>query len=360
VIFGRIPARGLHRPPVAEARNFRLLFPFNVLPRKLALQPAKHKTFVTFPEPYFVTSNGIRIAVYEQGEGAPVVFLHGFPELAYSWRHQLPAIAAAGYRAIAPDLRGYGRSDKPDGVENYGIQALVGDITGLLDALELDAATIVGHDWGALLTWQMALLAPGRMTSLVALNIPFLPRPPVEPVAYMRAHFGDRFYIVNFQDSDEADRRCNRDPARVFQVMMRRGAITRQRFDTLPRELRGFSILAALDRRELAGSALLTPEEARVYVDAFRAGGFTPPINWYRNWSQNWASTADVEQHVSVPSLFIGAVDDIIIAPAQIEAMRPCVDDLQITMLEDCGHWSQQERPGEINALLLEWLARRA
>jgi pimeloyl-ACP methyl ester carboxylesterase len=314
---------------------------------------------VSFPEPYFVTSNGIRMAVHEQGDGAPVVFLHGFPELAYSWRHQLPAIAAAGYRAIAPDLRGYGRSDKPDGAENYGIRDLVGDITGLLDALELDAATVVGHDWGALLTWQMALLAPERMTSLVALGVPFLPRPQVEPVGYMRTRFGDSFYIVNFQDSDEADRRCDSDPARVFEVMMRRGAITRERFDTLPRELRSFSILAALERSELAGEALLTPDEASVYVDAFLAGGFTPPINWYRNWSQDWASTADVEQRVSVPSLFIGAVDDVIIAPEQIESMRPCVEELQTTILDDCGHWIQQERPAEINALLLGWLAAR-
>lgn len=313
---------------------------------------------MTFPEPYFVTSNGIRMAVHEQGGGAPVVFLHGFPELAYSWRHQLPAVASAGYRAIAPDLRGYGRSDKPHGVEHYGIQALVGDVTGLLDALELDAATVVGHDWGALLTWQMALFAPERMTSLVALNIPFLPRQQPEPIGDMRARFGDQFYIVNFQDSDEADRRCDRDPARVFEVMMRRGAITRERFDSLPRELRSFSLLAALDRGELAGEALLTPDEARVYIEAFGAGGFTPPINWYRNWSENWAVTAHVEQRICVPSLFIGAVDDVIIAPAQIDAMRPCVEDLQIAMLYDCGHWSQQERPREINALLLDWLAR--
>ena len=314
---------------------------------------------MSFPTPRHVSGNGIRLAVHEQGRGAPVVFLHGFPELAYSWRHQLPALAGAGYRAIAPDLRGYGQSDKPTGVGRYASRELVADVVGLFDALELDTVTLVGHDWGALLAWQVALLAPDRLDSVVALNIPFLPRPTVEPIALMRERFGDSFYIVDFQDSDEADRRCNADPARVFEVMMRRGAITRERFESLPREMRSFSLLAALDRAELAGEPLLTPEEAAVYTSAFAAGGFTPPINWYRNWTANWRAAEGVEQRVTVPALFIGAVDDVIIAPEQVEAMRPCVDELEIAWLEHCGHWSQQERPGEVSALLLDWLRRR-
>ena len=312
-----------------------------------------------FPDPTFVESNGIEMALYEQGEGPPVILLHGFPELAYSWRHQLPALAAAGYHAIAPDLRGYGRTDKPEGVENYTIQKLVADVTGLLDARQIDKAVFVAHDWGALLAWQMALLVPERMSGLVALNVPFIPRPPIDPIAYMRAALGDDFYIVNFQDSDEADRRCAEDPAWVFEVMMRRNVVTRERFNTLSPQKRSFSLLSALDRSKLTGEALLAPEELDVYAHAFGAGGFTGPINWYRNWTKNWASTADVDQTVRVPTLFIGADNDVIVSDGQIERMQPHVVDLEVHMLRDCGHWSQQEQPAEVNALMLDWLSRR-
>ncbi len=312
-----------------------------------------------FPEPHFVDTNGIRMAIHEQGIGPPVVLLHGFPELAYSWRHQLPALADAGFCAIAPDQRGYGQTSKPEGVDNYTLELLLGDIVGMFDALDIDKAVLAGHDWGALLVWQMALVRPDRLAGLIALNIPFLPRPSVEPIGYMRAELGNDFYIVNFQDSDTADRRCAANPAWVFEVMMRRNQASREHFEMLPRHAKSYDLLAALDRSELRGEPLLTDEEAKVYVDAFSAGGFTGPINWYRNWTRNWAATSDVDQTVPVPSLFIGAVDDVIISPAQIEAMVPHVPDLEIRMLENCGHWSQQERPDAVNALILDWLRRR-
>lgn len=298
------------------------------------------------------------MAVHEYGQGKPIVLLHGFPELAYSWRHQLPALAAAGYRAIAPDQRGYGASSKPEGVSNYSIQKLTGDVVRLLDALDIEQAVIVGHDWGALLAWQLALLAPDRMSGLVTLNIPFFARPPVDPIAYMRHELGEDFYIVNFQDSDLADRTCEKDPGRVFDVMMRRDQITRAEFDALPRAMRQYSLVAALARSEMRGEPLLTPFERQVFVDAFAAGGFTAPINWYRNWTHNWETTAGVDQTVRVPTLFIGADNDVIISLHQIEAMKSHVEDLEIRMLENCGHWSQQEQPDEVNALILDWLKR--
>ncbi len=298
------------------------------------------------------------MAVHESGQGKPVVLLHGFPELAYSWRHQLPALAAAGYRAIAPDQRGYGASSKPTGVSNYTIQELTGDVLGLLDALEIRQAVIVGHDWGALLAWQLALLAPDRMSGLITLNIPFFARPPMDPIAYMRQELGENFYIVNFQDSDLADRTCEESPGRLFDVMMRRNQITRAEFNSLPKEMRQFSLLAALARIELRGEPLLTPMERQVFVDAFTAGGFTAPINWYRNWTHNWQTTAGIDQIVRVPTLFIGADNDVIISPQQIDAMKPFVEELEVHMLENCGHWSQQEQPDEVNALILDWLER--
>ena len=299
------------------------------------------------------------MAVHELGTGPPVVLLHGFPEIAFSWRHQLPALAAAGYRAIAPDQRGYGATAKPGSVGDYTIQHLIGDVTGLLDALSLEQAMFIGHDWGALVLWQMALLEPERMAGVINLNIPFFPRTPVDPISLMRDFLGDDFYIVNFQDSNEADLKCDSDPGHVFDVMMRKNQITRARFDSLPKEKKSFSLLQALSRTELSGEPLLNEEEHRIYTEAYEAGGFTGPINRYRNWSHNWESTKDVEQVVRIPTLFIAAEDDVIVSPAQIEAMKPHVPDLEVQMIENCGHWTQQEKPDEVNEMILEWLGRR-
>jgi len=314
-----------------------------------------------FPAPRRVPANDIELAVYESGEGVPVVLCHGFPELAYSWRYQLPALADAGYRAIAPDLRGFGLSDKPDGILSYDVLATCADMTGLLDSLDLDDAFFVGHDWGALLLWQMALLHPERMRGFAALNIPFYPRPPVDPIIMMRQVLGDDFYIVNFQDSDEADRSFDADPERFFRSVMRRLPMTRARFDQIPvGKRRPYSLLHGMRKVHFGGEPLLSDDELLVFIDAYRRGGFTAPINWYRNWTRNWELTEGVKQRVCVPTLFVGAVDDILIAPHHIDAMRRYVDDLEVRMIDECGHWTQQEKPDELNRILLEWLSRKA
>ena len=309
-----------------------------------------------FPEPHFIETNGIRMAVYEDGEGPAVILLHGFPELAFSWRYQLPALARAGFRALAPDQRGYGRTGIPPDVKDYRIQELIADIEGLLDALDLEKAVFVGHDWGALVLWHMSLLCPERMERQVILNIPFWPRTPVDPIQLMRHTLGDDFYIVDFQDSGEADRTFAADPGHFFDVLMRRNQVSRQQFEQLPAQKKVLSLLAAVARQESGGDPLLSAEERDYYVTAFSAGGFTGPINWYRNWTSNWHSLDGVPQLVNVPTLFIGAEDDVIISPEQIEAMRPFVTDLETHMLEGCGHWSQQEQPDEVNRILIDWL----
>ncbi len=317
-------------------------------------------TQTSFPEPAFIETNGIRMAVYEEGQGPAVVLLHGFPELAYSWRHQLPALAQAGFRAIAPDQRGYGRTDVPARVRDYRIEELIADIHGLLDALELESASFVGHDWGALVLWQMAVRAPDRIDRLIALNIPHYPRLPIDPIQIMRERFGDDFYIVNFQDSDEADSTFARDPAHFIDVMMRRKQISREQFEQLPADRKSLSLLKVVARSESSGEALLTDAERDYYATAFANTGFTGGINWYRNWTLNWETQAGFDDRVRIPALFIGAVDDIVIAPEHIEGMKPLVEDLEIHMLEDCGHWSQQEKPDEVNRLMIDWLKRRS
>ena len=309
-----------------------------------------------FPIPHFVDSNGIRLAVYEQGAGPAVIMVHGFPELAYSWRHQLPALASAGYRAIAPDMRGYGQSDAPAGVDAYRVTELIGDLQGLLDALAIERATFVGHDWGALVLWHMAVLAPDRIEKLVALNIPYYPRPPTDPIELFRQRLGDDFYIVNFQDSDAADKAFAADPGHLFDMMMRKKQVSRAEFDKLPPQMRVLSLLKVMQRQQSSGEPLLTDEERDYYVRAFSKSRFTGPINWYRNWTRNWRDIEGIDPIVTIPTLFIGAADDVVIAPAHIEAMKPYVRDLTIEMLEPCGHWTQQERPADVNRLITRWL----
>ena len=309
-----------------------------------------------FPDPHFVASNGIRMAVYEAGEGPAVILLHGFPELAFSWRHQIPALAAAGYRAIAPDMRGYGQTEGPDGVDEYSVSKLIGDLHGLLDALQLERAIFVGHDMGAILLWHMAMLAPERIEKLVILNIPHFPRFHTDPIEIFRRKLGDDFYIVNFQDSDEADRAFAADPVHFFNIMMRKNQITRAQFDQLPAQMKAMSLIKAMQRKGSGGEPLLTTEERDYFAAAFTKSGFTNPINWYRNWTRNWQALAGVDQIVRIPTLFIGAVDDVVVPLEQIEAMRPLVEDLSIEMLQPCGHWSQQERPEDVNRIILQWL----
>ena len=309
-----------------------------------------------FPEPYFVETNGLDMAVYEQGEGPAVVFLHGFPELAFSWRHQLPALAAAGFRAIAPDLRGYGRTTVPPDLTDYRLSELIADVHGLLDALGLERATFVGHDWGALILWHMALLAPARIGRLVILNIPHIPRAPIDPIQAMRQRFGNDFYIVNFQDSDEADRLFGSDPARFINRVMRKNQMSREQYQQLPPELQVISLIRTMTQPQASGDPLLTDAELDYYASAFARSGFTGPINWYRNWTHNWEQLDGTDETVDIPTLFIGAANDVVIPLQHIEGMKPLVHNLTMHMV-DCGHWTQQERPDDVNRLIVDWLS---
>lgn len=299
------------------------------------------------------------MAVYEQGQGPAIILLHGFPELAFSWRNQLPALANAGFRAIAPDQRGYGRTTVPSNVSDYRMSELIADVHGLLDALNLESATFVGHDWGALVLWQMAMLAPERIDKLIILNIPLFPRSPVEPIGMIRELLGNDYYIVNFQDSDEADHVFDSDPRHCIDRMMRRNQITRAEFEMLPAEYQVISLLRSVRSAQASGEPLLTDAELDYYASAFARSGFTGPINWYRNWTHNWEQLEGVDQRVDIPTLFIGAMDDVVIGLHHIEGMKPLVNDLSLHVLEDCGHWTQQEMPEEVNQLILDWLVQR-
>lgn len=315
-----------------------------------------------FSEPTYITTNGIRMAVFEEGEGFPVVFSHGFPELAYSWRHQLPALAAAGYRAIAPDQRGYGLTDRPEAVEAYTIHEICADLVGLLDALKIDKAVFCGHDWGGMVVWTMPLLYPERVAGVIGVNTPFMPRAPMAPISMLRAARGEDNYVVAFQEPGVADAALAKDVRKTFELMMRKSNLwDAEKFAELPADApeRKFEMLKMLEVADDLPGKLVLPEKALdFYVSTFKKTGFTGGINWYRNIDRNWENTAELEYKIDVPCLYVGAEDDMVLPPSMMNGMERFLPNLEKQIIKECGHWTQQEKPGELNRILLDWLGR--
>jgi pimeloyl-ACP methyl ester carboxylesterase len=285
---------------------------------------------------------GIELSVTEAGAGPLVVLCHGFPELAYSWRHQISALAAAGYRVLAPDMRGYGNSSAPAAVEDYDILALCGDMAGLLDALGEQQASFVGHDWGANVTWWMAAIHPERVRAVAGLSVPFVPRAPAAPIPIMREHLGEDFYIVWFQQPGVADEALARDVRRT---------LTTSRVWT--------SQWAEQEGAQSERPQWLSEHELQVYVDAFQRTGFTGGLNWYRNIDRNWRLTAPYgEQRIEQPAMFLTGELDPVRSFMPAEAMEGWVTNMRSeTIVAGAGHWVQQQASGAVNAALLEFLA---
>ncbi|MFB3048545.1 MAG: alpha/beta fold hydrolase [Acidimicrobiia bacterium] len=286
------------------------------------------------PQPRLVDANGIQLAVTEAGEGEPVVLVHGFPELAYSWRYQLPALADAGMRVIAYDQRGYGDSSKPESIEDYAITALVDDLIGLLDAEEFDSAALVGHDWGSIVVWSAAVMFPERVSKVVSLNVPYRGWCTGFPsTEYIKEHLVDRFgYVLYFQETGRVEKAFAADPARW-----------------LKRSYQGVT----------ANTEFQDDDEFAVYVDAFTAGGITGPVNYYRNIDANIEATAHLKDAaVSQPTLMVTTDYDPILPASLAEGMDRWVPDLRIAHIENCGHWTQQEQPDKVNELLAGFLAK--
>lgn len=283
----------------------------------------------------------VELHVAELGDGPPVILCHGFPELWYSWRHQLPALAAAGYRAVAPDMRGYGGSSRPEAVQAYDIVSLTSDMAGLLDDLGADRAVFAGHDWGATVAWHMALLHPDRVAGVAGLSVPLVPRAPGPPTAIMRRHLGEDFYIVWFQRPGEADAALAQDVRRTLSTTKVWTRSWADQGDDEPRL-----------------PAWLSEDDLGVYVEAFEQTGFTGGLNWYRNLDRNWKLTEGVKDAtVDQPALFVTGSRDAVRKFMPAEAMDGLVTDLrEQVVIEGAGHWVQQECADEVNAALLRFL----
>jgi pimeloyl-ACP methyl ester carboxylesterase len=306
--------------------------------------------------------NGIELAYYQAGprDGVPVVLCHGFPELAFSWRHQLKALGEAGRRVIAPDQRGYGLTSRPEPVADYDIDHLTGDLTGLLDHLGAVKAIFCGHDWGGLVVWQMPMLHPERVAGVIGLNTPFLPRSPIDPIAGMRMRFGPDMYIVWFQTPGDADAVLGADVEKTMRFFMRRAdALAGAREPTESESNFAFKdLLQAWDPSDRHGQ-LLTPDELAAFVESFQATGFTGGINWYRNFTRNWRLAEGVADKVTQPSLMVMAELDAVLPPSAADGMEAFVPDLEKALIKGSGHWTQQEKPEETSLVILDWLGRR-
>jgi pimeloyl-ACP methyl ester carboxylesterase len=325
---------------------------------------------IDMPPLSHVQTNGIRMAVYEAGPAdkkPPIVLCHGFPELAFSWRHQLRDLPKRGLRVLAPDQRGYGGTDAPKPVEAYDIENLCADLVGLLDAKGIEKAVFCGHDWGGIVVWQMALRHPTRVAGVIGVNTPFMARSPIDPIAIMRARMGDEMYIVHFQKPGEADAVLGADAAKTMSLFLRRpmegdmmasAGLATERKEGDPSVFPLVRIVEVYDPAFDPREKFLTDEEMAVFVETFTRTGFTGGINWYRNFTRNWERSAGIVERVEAPSLMIMAEKDAVLPPSSADGMETWVPNLDRHMVKDSGHWTQQEKPEEVTRVIADWMSK--
>lgn len=305
-----------------------------------------------FPKPTFISVNGVELEVFEAGQentGKPIVLCHGFPEHAFSWRYQVPALVAAGYHVIIPNQRGYGNSSRPSEIRDYDIEHLTGDLVGLLEHYGYQDATFIGHDWGANVVWRLALLHPERVNKVINLALPYQERGEKPWIEFMEEIFGEDFYFVHFnRQPGVSDAILDENTAQFLRNLFRKNV------PSVPPEPGMLMINLARAEKPL-GDPIMSEEELAVFVSAFETSGFTGSINWYRNLDRNWRLLADVNPIIQHPVLMIYGEQDMI---PKFEKLPQFVPNVEVASL-DCGHCIQQEMPEETNQLILKWLEQQ-
>jgi pimeloyl-ACP methyl ester carboxylesterase len=312
----------------------------------------------------FVETNGITMHIAEQGEGPLVILCHGFPECWYSWRHQLPALAKAGYHAVAPDQRGYGQTDRPEPIAAYNMFQLTGDIVGLVHALGEEQAVVVGHDLGAPVAWHCALLRPDLFRAIVLLSVSYVSRSwkDPRPTEAMKRMVGDKeYYQLYFQEPGKAEMDLESDVRGIIRMLLYFAS------GDPPPEKRWRFLFNKSERLIDTGTqpdilpAWLTEQDIDYLTSEFKRTGFRGGLNWYRNIDHRWEQTPFLSgAKLHQPALFVGGDADAFIARrrAAFDALEESVPNLRKkVLLAGAGHWIQEERPAEVNQLLIEFLA---
>jgi pimeloyl-ACP methyl ester carboxylesterase len=305
-----------------------------------------------FPKPTLIATNGIELEVFEAGQhnaGNPIVLCHGWPEHAYSWRYQVPALVAAGYHVIVPNQRGYGNSSRPSEVTDYDIAHLTGDLVGLLDHYGYNDATFVGHDWGAMVVWGLTLLHPNRVKRLINLSVPYQERWEKPWIDVMEQFMGPDFYFVHFnRQPGVADAVLDENTSQFLRNFYRKNQPP-----VAPAP--GMMMINLAKEGTSQGEPVMTDSDLAVFISAFETTGFTGSINWYRNLDRNWLLLADVDPIIQRPALMIYGDRDPV---AKSENLADFVPNVEVVNL-DCGHWIQQEMPEETNQAILKWLKQQ-
>ena len=284
--------------------------------------------------------NGINLEVHDEGAGPLVVLAHGFPDIAMTWRLQVPALVDAGYRVLAPDMRGYGASSRPTSVDAYRSDVLGNDLIGLLDHEGVERAHFAGHDWGASTVWPLGLTHPDRVLTLTGLSVPYAPPAFAPPTEIFRRRLGEGFYMLRFQHDDMIPL-LERDIPRTLALILA------GRLDDLGTDV-------ALERPPWLPDGVF--EE---YVAAFTHTGFAAPLQYYRNLDANWHIASSQETvTIEAPSLFVTGSDDPVRLFMPATKMADSFRELEAHVVDGAGHWVHQEEPERVNSLLLEHLAR--
>lgn len=305
----------------------------------------------SFPPAERIKTNGIELSVHSAGEGKPLVLCHGWPEIAYSWRYQVAPLVDAGYQVIIPNGRGYGESDAPRDVEAYDTNQLCLDLLGLLDHFGHKQAVFVGHDWGAIVVWNLALMHRQRVSGVTNLSVPFMRRGAREWVGFWEEALGPDFYIVHFnRRPGVADAVFNENPRRFLGNLYR----TKAWLEPEPEMPPGMPLIHLARANTGGGELLMSKAELDVFVRAFETSGFTGGLNWYRNFTRNWHILADYPERIEQPTLMIYGDHDVVPKATDLQEIVPRLEEHSLP----CGHWIQQECPAATNRLMLDWLER--
>ena len=318
---------------------------------------------MTFPSPQYISHDGLSLATYAAGpkDGPPILLVHGWPELAYSWKNTMGPLADAGYRVIAYDLRGFGNSNAPmdgpsRGAHHYGIANQVSDLEAVMEAYGIERAVICGHDWGGIIVWHAARMIAPRVSGVISICTPHVGQAPADPIAIFKKRHGEEHYFVHFTERPGvADDLFARDPDAFFRLMFRttpKGAKPKAGQASIPQKFAAYLDAGAPTIK----GGILDASDHRVYVDGYRRSGFHGGIGLYRNSTANWTLTQGLSQIVIQRCLMLAPEDDVFLPPTLSETMQDLVPNVTRQVIADCGHWAMWEQPDAINRAILDWL----